>query len=129
MASHKHERTAQAIKEAVAAIISREVKDPRLGFVSVTKVDLAKDLSQAKIYISVYGNEEAKKNSFLALNSAKGFIKGELASRVKLRVIPELSFVEDLSIEYGARIMEILEGLKPKALDQKKDTGETEGES
>jgi len=112
MSSHKQERTAQAIKEAVAAIISREVKDPRLGFVSVTKVDLAKDLSQAKVYISVYGNEEAKKNSFLALNSAKGFIKGELASRVKLRIIPELYFLEDPSIEYGARIMEILEGLK-----------------
>ncbi|WP_077177402.1 30S ribosome-binding factor RbfA [Carboxydothermus islandicus] len=122
LASHKHERTAQAIKEAVAAIISREVKDPRLGFVSVTKVDLARDLSQAKIYISVYGSEEDKKNSFIALNSAKGFIKGELASRVKLRIMPELYFVEDPSIEYGARIMEILEGLK-------KEAGENESES
>jgi len=112
LASHKHERTAQAIKEAVAGIISREVKDPRIGFVSITKVELAKDLSQARIFVSVYGSDEAKKNSFLALNSAKGFIKGELASKVKLRVIPELYFVEDPSIEYGARIMEILEGLK-----------------
>ncbi|HHT72504.1 MAG TPA: 30S ribosome-binding factor RbfA [Firmicutes bacterium] len=109
--SNKHSRITEDIKRAVSDIISRQVKDPRLGMVSITDVDLSRDFSVAKIFFSVLGDEQAIQDSLAGLNNAKGFIRTELARRVRMRHTPEIVFVYDESLERGARINAILREL------------------
>lgn len=109
--STKHNRITEDIKRAVSDIIGRQVKDPRLGMVSITDVELSRDLSLAKIFFSVLGDKQAVQNSLAGLNNAKGFIRTELARRVKIRHTPEIAFVYDESLERGARINALLREL------------------
>lgn len=105
------DRISEEIKKELANII-RELKDPRIPqLVSVTKVEVTKDLSYAKAYISVLGDEKVQKDTIAGLKSASGFIKKEIAHRVKLRAIPEFSFIADDSIAYGSHISEVLKRL------------------
>lgn len=83
-------RVAEAIKEEVSEILQQDLKDPRLGFVSVVSVEVTRDISQAKIYVSVYGTAEEKKESLSGLNSAKGYIRSEIGKRIRLRHVPNL---------------------------------------
>jgi ribosome-binding factor A len=106
------ERVAEAIKKEVSIIIHDELKDPRLGFVTVTRVELTQDLRQAKIFFSVLGKDEDYKKSKVALDSALGFIRRLIAQRIKLRFVPELVFKEDRSTEYSIRIEEVLNEIK-----------------
>lgn len=97
-------------------MIQRELKDPRIGFVTVTGVDVTNDLSQAKVYLSVFGDEEQKKDTLKALDKATGFLRTEIGKRIRLRHTPELIFKIDESIAYGSRI--------EKLLDEISDEGE-----
>lgn len=107
-------RINQEIKREISEII-RELKDPRIsGMTSVTAVDTAKDLRNAKIYISVLGDEQAQKDTIKGLKSASGFIRREIGERLDLRCNPELTFELDHSIEYGAKINQILNSLEKK---------------
>jgi len=99
----KQERINSNLQKEISYIIANEVKNPHLKFVTITAVDVTSDLSFAKVYFTVLGN---KTETLEALKSAKGFIKRELGERVELRHIPELEFIYDESIEYGARIEE-----------------------
>ncbi|MCD7779021.1 MAG: 30S ribosome-binding factor RbfA [Clostridiales bacterium] len=100
------------IKKEVSELIRSGIKDPRLGsMVSVLKVETTQDLKYCKIYISVLGDDETVKNSMTALNSAKGFIRSRLASRINLRNTPELIFKYDDSLVYGMHISKILNTL------------------
>lgn len=108
---NRTERISEEIKKALAEII-RELKDPRIPVMtSVISVDVTKDLSSAKAYISVYGDEEKQKKALAALKGASGFIRGEVGRKVKLRAVPEFIFEADHSIEYGSHINEILKKL------------------
>ena len=111
MQGKRLDRVNQLIKEEVSMLLQRELKDPRLGFVTVTEVDTAKDLRQAKIFISVLGGDEQWKASMAALTSARGFIKNWLRRNLDLRVTPELDFRPDRSMEHAARIQALLKGL------------------
>lgn len=102
------------IREEVSQIIIRELKDPRIGFVTITKVDVSDDLRLAKIYYSVFGEEGEKEESLKGLESAKGYIKRELGRRVRLKYMPEITFIFDDSMEYGSRMEELLQGLNNK---------------
>lgn len=94
------------------SVIIRELKDPRIGVMTtVTGVEVTPDLKMAKVYISVLGDEQAKKDTIEGLNSAKGFIRRELAHRVNLRNTPELRFVIDESIEYGMKMSKMIDDL------------------
>lgn len=101
-------RVAEQIKKEMTDILMREVKDPRIKFVTVTGVDVTGDLQQAKIYISVLGSEEEKAETLKGLSKASGFIRSEIGKRIRLRKTPEISFHFDESIEYGNRIEELL---------------------
>jgi ribosome-binding factor A len=115
------DRVAELIKQEVSDIISRRLSDPRIGFTSVTSVEIGSDLKNAKIYVSIYGAPQAKKDTMAALISATRFIRGELAGRLQLRDVPEIIFREDDSIEKGARVFEIINKLhKEKSGKQKK---------
>ncbi len=89
------------------------IKDPRMqGFTSVIRTETTNDLSFCKVFVSVYGTEEQKKNTMQALKSASSFLRSELASRVSLRITPELIFVLDSSIEYSIKLDKILRDIK-----------------
>ena len=100
------------IKEEISQIFLRELKDPRIGFVTITKVAVSDDLRVARVYYSVFGGEEQKEESHQGLESAKGYIKRELGRRVRLKYIPEIHFLFDDSLEYGEHIEELLRGVK-----------------
>lgn len=104
-------RVGDLIKEEVADIIMHKLKDPRLGFVTVTEVQASDDLRHAKVYVSIL--EDAKREETLKiLASSARFVRSELARRVKIKFIPELIFKLDESIEYGAKIEKILSEIK-----------------
>jgi ribosome-binding factor A len=111
MQGKRLDRVNQLIKEEVSMILQRELKDPRLGFVTVTEVDTSNDLRQAKIFVSVLGGDDQWKASMAALTSARGFIRNWLRRHLDLRVTPELMFHPDRSMEHAARIQALLKGL------------------
>lgn len=101
-------RLRELFKEETSAILQRQMKDPRIGFVSVTDVELSADLRHAKIFVSILGDADAKSQTMAGLESAQGFIRTELARRIRLRRIPEVLFKLDDSIERGARVERLL---------------------
>lgn len=97
-------RIGEQMKKELGDIIGRKLKDPRIGFITVTDVRVTGDLQNAKVYISVLGNEEQREATLRSLAKAKGFIRSEIGNRIRLRKTPELSFEFDESIDYGNRI-------------------------
>ena len=114
------ERVAELIKEEVSRIIRERVSDPRIGFLSVTGVDLSPDLKNAKIFISVLGGKQEKDKTFEGLKSATPFIRGQLGQVLELRFVPEINFVHDKSIERGSRVLAIMSKLEREAAEGKK---------
>ncbi len=110
----RSQRVSDLLREEVADIIMKKVKDPRLGFVTVTGVDITDDLKMAKVFISIL-KEEERETTLDILNSAKSFIRSEVAKRVRMKSIPSIEFRVDESIEYGSRIEKLLRGLKGKS--------------
>lgn len=98
----------EQMKKELSDIISRKIKDPRVGFVTVTDVEVTGDLQQAKVYISVLGSEKEKEDTLVGLSKAKGFIRSEIGRRIRLRKTPEIFFEFDESINYGNRIETLL---------------------
>ena len=111
MQGKRLERVNQLIKEEVS-MLQRELKDPRLGFVTVTEVETSKDLRAAKIFVSVLGDAAQWKASMAALESARGFVRNWLRHHLDLRVTPELDFRPDHSLEHAARIQSILKQVR-----------------
>ncbi|MRX70636.1 30S ribosome-binding factor RbfA [Bacillus lacus] len=97
-------RVGEQMKKELGEIIGRKIKDPRIGFVTVTDVQVTGDLQIAKVYISVLGDEEQRENTLKGLATAKGFIRSEIGQRIRLRKTPEIQFEFDESIDYGNRI-------------------------
>ena len=112
------EKVQELMKQEISQIILRELKDPRIGFVTVTSVECTGDLREAKVYVSLMGNEAQVKACWSGLNSSLGFIRREIGKRIRLRVTPEMSFALDKSLDYSAHIQELL--LKIKAEDEAK---------
>lgn len=108
MAKIRTGRVGEQIKKELSLLIQTELKDPRIGFITVTGVDVTNDLSQAKVYLSVFGDEEQKSSTLKALDKANGYLRSELGKRIRLRHIPELIFKFDESIAYGSRIEKLL---------------------
>lgn len=113
MQGKRLERVNQLVREEISTLLQRELKDPRLGFVTVTEVDVAPDLRQARVYCSVLGSEEQWVSSFRALESARGFMRSWLRRHLDLRVTPDLLFRPDRSMEHAARMQTLLAGLRP----------------
>jgi ribosome-binding factor A len=101
-------RVSEQIKKELSQIILVEMKDPRINFLTITGTEITNDLSSAKIFISVMGTEEQQQQTLKTLASSKGYIRSELGKRIRLRIVPELSFILDESIAYGSRIGQLL---------------------
>lgn len=108
MAKHRASRLGETLKAEISQLIREELKDPRIGFVTVTNVEVADDLGHARVFVSVLGDPQQTKDSLDALNRAAGFVRSEIGKRVRLRHTPEVVFKYDSSIEYGAHIAELL---------------------
>lgn len=108
----RSQRLSILLREEVADIVMRKVKDPRVGFVTVTDVEMSEDLKNAKIYISVY--EGDRDQTLEILNSAKGLIRNEISKRLKVKFIPTVEFRIDKSIDHGDRIDELLRNIKER---------------
>ncbi|HEX4950355.1 MAG TPA: 30S ribosome-binding factor RbfA [Blastocatellia bacterium] len=101
---YRPDRLAHELRNELSVIVAREVKDPRVGFATITNVRVSPDLRYARIYVSVLGSPEEQKETLAALHRAVGFIRRKLGGRLKLRHVPELQFAFDDSLEYGARM-------------------------
>jgi ribosome-binding factor A len=112
MPSRRQIQVADEIREIMAVLLQRELKDPRIGFVTVTGVDVTSDFKYAKIYVSVMGTPEEKRDTMAALTSSRGFVRRELASRMTIRFVPEVTFKLDQSIEHSDNINRLLNELK-----------------
>lgn len=111
MSDLRANRVGEQMKKELGDIISRKIKDPRIGFVTVTEVKVTGDLQQAKAFISVLGDDKQKQDTLVGLAKAKGFIRSEIGRRIRLRKTPELTFEFDEAVEYGNRIETILQDL------------------
>ena len=105
---HRQEKLGELIAVELSDLLRTRVKDPRVGFVSITRVEVSGDYRHAKIYTSVMGNKDEQNGTMRALQHATGFLRHELASRLDLRYTPEIVFKLDLSIEEGARILDLI---------------------
>ncbi|MCT6923591.1 MULTISPECIES: 30S ribosome-binding factor RbfA [Bacillales] len=109
--SLRSNRIAEQMKKELGEILGRKIKDPRVGFVTVTDVAVTGDLQQATVYISSLGNEREREETLKALEKASGFIRSEIGSRIRLRRTPEILFEFDSSVEYGNKIDALLRSL------------------
>ena len=118
-------RVADLIQREISEMLLRSIKDPRIGFVTITRVSVSDDCRFAKVYFSVTGSADEREKSLEGLNSAKGFIRRELGRRVTLRYTPEVLFHFDPSIEYGIHMSEVFRQIKEgKEAEENGEEGE-----
>ena len=123
--SRRTEQVAEAIKENVSILIQRELKDPRLGFVTVTRVEVTPDLKQAKVFFSVIGDAEVRKQSLLVLKHASGFLRRELSHQLTIRYTPILFFEFDQALEHGEKIQRLLLELEQEEKSRQVESPDT----
>jgi len=112
MPTRRQIQVAEEIQQIISVLLQREMKDPRIGFVTVTQVEVTQDLKYARIFVSVMGTPEEQRDTMAALASGRGFMRRELASRMEIRAVPEIQFKLDRGIEYSDRINRLLNELK-----------------
>lgn len=124
MARLRVEKVQEAIQQEISKMLLMDVKDPRIQFVTVTGVELTDDMSYAKIYVSLYGPKDKQEETWKALQKSLGFMRTEIAKRIRLRFAPTLILQKDTSMEYSAHIESILQKIKQEekpATEEEKD--------
>jgi ribosome-binding factor A len=110
--SRRPQRIALQIQHEISLMLSRDMKDRRVGFVTVTGVQMSPDLRHAKIFISLMGSDEEKKESLETLDHATGWIRHELGQRVRMKFVPDIIFLTDTSQDYGDRIDRLIDEIR-----------------
>ena len=108
MVQFRRQRLGDQLRVELADLIQHELRDPRVGFVTVTEVRMSPDLTHARVYVSIFGDDERTEESFAALNGAKGFLRSRIGKRMKLRHVPELRFMIDETLDTSDRIESLL---------------------
>lgn len=106
------ERIASQMREYISSIIYEDIKDPRIGFITVTRIEVTPDIRNAKIFFSALGNKEEKQRAIQGLNSAEGYIRKLLAEKLRTKFTPELLFRLDESVEYSIHLNEIFDKIR-----------------
>ncbi len=119
MEGKRAERIADLVQREISEMLVRSIKDPRIGFITITRVAVTQDCRLARIYFSMVGNAEDRERSLEGLNSAKGYIRRELGQRMKLKYTPEILFKFDPSIEYAIHMDDLMHQLEEER--EKKD--------
>lgn len=112
MASTRQRRVGELLKEEISRIVQQEVSDPRVGFATITDVDVTPDLREAHVYVSILGEPDQQAQGLKALQRAAGFIRRQLGQRVELRATPELTFGLDQSAERATRVLKLFDELE-----------------
>ncbi len=115
MASRRQRQVAELLHEEISQLIQHNTRDPRLGFVTVTGVDISADLRIAQVYVTVLGDETDGQDTLEGLTSAAGYFRHQMRQTVSLRYLPELRFKLDTSLEHGSRIEDLLNTIKNEA--------------
>jgi ribosome-binding factor A len=108
----RSERVSELLLEELSWLIERECKDPRIGFVTLTKVECSKDLRHARVHVSIMGEDEKRKESLRGLESAVGFLKKRIGENLRLKTMPDLVFVLDTSLDHVRRIDELIKDIR-----------------
>lgn len=117
--STRMQKVQELLKEEISDIILRELKDPRVGFITVIDTEISPDMRHAKIYVSVMGSDEQRKENIDLLNKAQWFIRQVFMKRVRMKTVPELQFILDTSIDKSIRMLELFEQIKK---DEQRDS-------
>ncbi|PIU42161.1 MAG: ribosome-binding factor A [Candidatus Omnitrophica bacterium CG07_land_8_20_14_0_80_42_15] len=112
MTKERMQRIAAALKHEISKIIHDDLNDPRVGFVTITEVELSADLQHAKIFFTILGSEKNKKDTSIGLKQATGYIKKLIGERIKLRYIPNLTFYLDKANDYAQHIEEVIQKIR-----------------
>jgi ribosome-binding factor A len=123
MEGKRSEKVADLIQKEISQMLVKSIKDPRIGFVTITKVSVSEDCRFAKVYFSVVGTLAERERSMKGLDSAKGFVRKELGRRIRLRYTPEILFQFDPSIEYAIHMGELIQTIQ----QEKEPNGDEEG--
>lgn len=121
MPSHRHERVTERIRQELSDIITHQLKDPRVGFITVTRVKVAPDYTKATVFVSILGEANAERTTMRALSHARGHIQTELSRRIRIRRHPEISFRIDEGFKNSLRVSRIL-----SEIEAVEPTGEAE---
>lgn len=121
MSSRRAHRVGEQMKKEISALIQRGIKDPRVGMATITEVRLSDDLRYARVYVTALGEKPTESKTLEALHNATGFIRREIGKRVRLRYIPEITFVWDDAVEKGARIQQLLEEIRRTEAEKGKE--------
>ncbi|MCX7970411.1 MAG: 30S ribosome-binding factor RbfA [Negativicutes bacterium] len=119
------ERVQELIKQELSQIIAKDLKDPRIGFVTVTGVKMTGDLQTATVFISLFGSEEEKAASWQGINGSLGRLRSEIGRRIRLRHTPEIILRQDTSLDYSERISRLLSQTRPEQTKKGGDGGES----
>ena len=122
MDSRRPDKVGGLIKQEISRMLLREIKDPRVGFVTITRVKVSRDLRSVKVYFSVLGDQSAREDSLRGLSSAAGFVRRELGRRLRLRYVPDIVFSFDPSLEHMSRLSELIH-----QIHEEEKEGDTEG--
>lgn len=120
MSGRRRRQVGDLLRDEISFIIQRGLKDPRIGFASITRVEVSPDIRYATIYVSVLGTEDQQADTLVALNNAAGFIRHELAPKLAMRTIPNLTFRLDRSMEHAENVQRLL-----KEIDLPPETDES----
>lgn len=118
---HRPVRLAQELKSEISEIIARELSHHRLGFITITEVRVSPDLRYARVFLSVLGPADVRKETLVTLNAEKGFIRQLIGRRIRLRHTPEIIFVYDETIEHGDQMMQLIEEIKKELPEVSED--------
>jgi ribosome-binding factor A len=118
---NRPDRVGEAIRDELSQLIAREVHDPGVGFITLTRVKVSPDLQVARVYYTTMGDEKAQRETAKALKRATPFLRRQLGQRIRLRRVPEVEFFYDESIAQGDRIEQILQELKAEARSRADD--------
>jgi len=116
--STRKEKLQELLREEMSEILLREFKDPRLGFLTITGAEITPDLRYAKVFISIMGSDEEKARNMAVLKKAEHFARQALGRRVKMKVLPEIEFRLDTSVDQGVRMLELLEQIRREEEDK-----------
>lgn len=124
--AHRQEKLGELIAAELSELLRTRVKDPRVGFASITHVEVSGDLRHAKVFVSVMGSPEEREATMQGLKNATGFLRHELATRLVIRFMPEIIFKLDKSIEEGSRILELIHRVEQEDLQRAQTSLEVE---
>ncbi|MDQ3000706.1 MAG: 30S ribosome-binding factor RbfA [Fibrobacterota bacterium] len=120
--TRRTDRIASLIQREIGGVILTELTDGRIGFVTISRVEVTTDLAFAKVYVSVMGTDKQKRDSMGGLAQSAAYLRTHLSKVLKMRTVPRLQFVEDKNLEHGFRINEILNEIKPKVKPAEPDS-------